>query len=197
LKYSDEVWTGLEYACASAMLYNDLTEEAFTILKAVYDRYDGKSGQDWAYGYWSHNPFGDVECGGFYSRALSSWSVLTALQGRVYNGPARSISFHPHYRPDDHKSFFVASQGWGTFRRLIRGKIQDNEIHLHYGTLYLKTLEFDTGSNRQIENVHVFYNGSQVQQKETSDNQKITVSLKSPILLHKNEILKVQVEYEK
>ena len=39
--YSDEVWTGTEYQVAGHMIYEGMIEEAYAIIKAARDRYDG------------------------------------------------------------------------------------------------------------------------------------------------------------
>ena len=86
--------------------------------KAISDRYDGRlrtglaSHPTWGY---SGNPFGDDECGKFYARAMSVWSILLACQGYIYDGPAGVIGFKPVWKPEDHKSFFSAAEGWGLF----------------------------------------------------------------------------------
>lgn len=68
LLYSDEVWTGLEYATAALFLYEGMREEALQLVSAVRRRYDGAR----------RNPFNEVECGDHYIRALSAWSLPKA-----------------------------------------------------------------------------------------------------------------------
>ncbi len=82
LRFADEVWTGFEYSAAAAMITSGLLKEGFTVVKAAADRYDGKLRMgltDRAWGY-SGNPFGDDECGKFYARAMSNWSVVVELR---------------------------------------------------------------------------------------------------------------------
>ncbi|MFH1265344.1 MAG: GH116 family glycosyl-hydrolase, partial [Planctomycetota bacterium] len=108
--YGDEVMTGFEYAAAAAMVQAGLLDEGFTVVRAIWSRYDGRLREgltpaptaSWGY---SGNPFGDDECGKFYARAMSVWSMLTAAQGYVYDGPAGRIGFKPVWQPDDHASF--------------------------------------------------------------------------------------------
>ena len=38
-------------------------------------------------------PSQQLECGRFYARALSSWSLLLAAQGFIYEGPRARIGF--------------------------------------------------------------------------------------------------------
>jgi len=68
LLYSDETWTGIEYAYAALAFYEGFEEEAMQVIKAVRARYDGRE----------RNPFNEVECGDHYIRALSAWSLPKA-----------------------------------------------------------------------------------------------------------------------
>jgi len=81
LLYSDEVWPGVEYAYAALCLHFGLTEEAWTVVNAVRDRYDGRY----------RSPFNEVECGDHYIRSLSAWSLLPALHGVRYSAPQRRL----------------------------------------------------------------------------------------------------------
>jgi non-lysosomal glucosylceramidase len=65
LLYSDEVWTGIEYAFAALCMQEGLQDEARAVVSAARARYDGKE----------RNPFNEVECGDHYIRALSAWSL--------------------------------------------------------------------------------------------------------------------------
>ncbi|MBN1343922.1 MAG: glucosylceramidase, partial [Phycisphaerae bacterium] len=116
--YADEVMTGFEYSAAVAMVQAGMIEEGFLVARAVADRYDGRertglTGADTASWGYSGNPFGDDECGKYYARAMSIWSMLTACQGFVHDGPAGVIGFAPVWRAEDHVSFFTAAEGWG------------------------------------------------------------------------------------
>ncbi|SFW78557.1 GH116 family glycosyl hydrolase [Chitinophaga sancti] len=69
--YSDEVWTGVEYEVASNLIFNGQIKEGLNIVKTCRKRYDGKV----------RNPFDEYECGHWYARAMSSYSLLEALTG--------------------------------------------------------------------------------------------------------------------
>lgn len=143
--YADEVMTGFEYAAAATMVQAGLLREGFTVARAVHDRYDGRlrrgltPGDTASWGY-SGNPFGDDECGKFYARAMSVWSILLACQGFSYDGPAGSIGFRPQWRPDDHASFFTAAEGWGLFTQRRRGNALAAKLDLRYGRLRLERI---------------------------------------------------------
>lgn len=145
--YADEVMSGFEYAAAAEMVYEGMLKEGFIVAKAASDRYDGRLRKDltaaeyasWGY---SGNPFGDDECGKFYARAMSVWSMLLACQGFIYDGPAGVIGFNPAFRPDDHRSFFTASEGFGLFSQMRTGRRQVNTIELRSGSLKIRALVF-------------------------------------------------------
>ena len=68
--YSDEVWTEIEYQVAAHLMYAGMANGGSAIVRAFRDRYDGLR----------RNRRNEVECGSYYARAMSSWSLLPALQ---------------------------------------------------------------------------------------------------------------------
>jgi uncharacterized protein (DUF608 family) len=133
--YSDEVWTGVEYQVAAHLIYEGFVAEGLAITKAVRDRYDGQR----------RNPWNEVECGNHYARALSSWSLLTALSGYRYSAPDARLTFAPRVNAADFRCFFTAGTGWGTYRQRLGHKQADAGVALTRGTLALKTLAIETG----------------------------------------------------
>ncbi|HEV8130611.1 MAG TPA: GH116 family glycosyl-hydrolase, partial [Acidobacteriota bacterium] len=107
--YSDEVWTGIEYQVAAHLIYEGFVIEGLAITKAARDRYDGRR----------RNPWNEVECGSHYARALSSWSLLTALSGYRYSAPEARLAFAPRIRPENFRSFFTTGLAWGVFRQTV------------------------------------------------------------------------------
>ncbi len=146
--YASEVMSGFEYSAAAAMVQAGLLREGFAIVRAAYERYDGRrradltEGDTASWGY-SGNPFGDDECGKFYARAMSVWSLLPACQGFEYDGPAGVIGFAPVWKPEDHRSFFTAAEGWGLFTQTRREGTQTNRLDLREGRLRIRALRFE------------------------------------------------------
>ncbi len=144
--YSDETWTGTEYAAAATMIQRGQLVDGLTVVQAAADRYDGRLRTDLslggcASGDGAGNPFGDVECGQWYSRSMSSWSLLTALQGGTYNGADQSIGFAPQWQPGQHQSFFTAGTSYGTFNQDRSDKNhQSDTIQVVSGSLTLRQL---------------------------------------------------------
>lgn len=197
--YSDEVWTTHEYTVSSGLIkYHNLID-AFTLLRSGVSRYDGvlKSGYkgEWGNFGFSGNPFGDDECGQFYSRALSCWSVLLALQGFGYDGPKGYLSFEPVWQPHDHCSFFSTSEGWGNFYQQIDGEKQSNRILLFDGYLNLKNLRLDNLSGNRNLDVKVFYDGKQINPELEIGTDKIDLRFDG-LKLEENKELKIDI-YDK
>jgi non-lysosomal glucosylceramidase len=128
--YSDEVWTGIEYQVAAHLIYEGLVSEGLAITKAVRDRYDGQR----------RNPWNEVECGNHYARALSSWSLLTALSGFRYSAPDAELAFAPRVNAADFRCFFTTGASWGTYRQKVRRDQATAAIELQWGTLTLTSL---------------------------------------------------------
>jgi uncharacterized protein (DUF608 family) len=139
--YSDEVWTGIEYQAAAHMIYEGMVEEGFAIVKAARDRYDGIPRPPI-----QRNPWNEIECGGHYARAMSSWSLLLALSGWEYDGPRQALRFTPRHTPDNFKGFFAGPEGWGRLRQSREGTAQRNEISVREGRLAMTQLTLNSST---------------------------------------------------
>ena len=142
IEYADEVWTGIEYAVAGAMVYEGMIESARKIVKTARGRYDGRRRNGLNSGP-GGNPFNELECGKFYARAMSSWSLLIASQGLILDGPKGILGFKPRWQPEDHRSFFTAAEGWGLFIQQRQGNRQTVRIEVRHGRVRMKELVFE------------------------------------------------------
>jgi hypothetical protein len=177
------------------MIASGLLKEGFTIVKEAADRYDGelRTGMtDRAWGY-SGNPFGDDECGKFYARAMSNWSVLLACQGFVYDGPAGLIGFKPAWRPHDHVSFFTSATGWGVFSQRRKGKTQTEGIEVRHGAVRVKSLIFQTPAKTDSVSVTVSYNKQKIPATHKIDRGEVTVILGRVIEVRAGQTLIVEL----
>lgn len=139
--YADEVWTGIEYAAAGAMIYEGLIDQARQIVRMARSRYDGRL-RDGLNSGPGGNPYNELECGKFYARAMSSWSLLVASQGLILDGPKGLLGFKPNWQPDDHRSFYTVPEGWGLFVQQRKDNQQTERIEVRHGRLRLKELAF-------------------------------------------------------
>jgi len=185
IRYGDEVMTGFEYSAAAAMVQAGLLREGFAVVRAIGIRYDGRRREEltptrtasWGY---SGNPFGDDECGKFYARAMSVWSMLTACQGFVYDGPAGRIGFAPVWQPEDHASLFTAAEGWGLFRQRRNGNQQTERIEVRYGRLRVASMRFQVAEGAAPDEVTVELDGKRLPADTGFDDGRIEITLQQP-----------------
>ncbi len=145
--YIDEVWTGIEYQVASHMIYEGMMDEAFAIIKGARDRYDGIPRAPMG-----RNPWNEIECGGHYARAMSSWSLLLALSGWEYDGISKVLRFAPRATPEAFKACFTGPAGWGSAAQTRRAGTQTNEFTVVEGRLPISRLHLNAaGAVKQVQ----------------------------------------------
>lgn len=154
--YADEIWTGIEYSTAGLLIYEGMIDEAVAIVTAARSRYDGRR-RDGLNSGPGGNPFNELECGKFYARAMSSGGLLPAAQGLILDGPAGLLGFAPRWQPDNHRSFYLAAEGWGLFSQQITPTEQRETIEVRYGRLRLRELRF--AAPARLRNVEVRLDG--------------------------------------
>ena len=134
--YCGEDMTGFDYTTVASLLYLGLTDQALTIVHGIRSRYDGKD----------FDPLNEIECGGYYGRAMSSYGILNAALGIEKNGPQKLIGFKPNLNQNNLKAFFAYVNGWGTFEqtRSVNGNVttQVDRLTVKYGGMTLRTLQF-------------------------------------------------------
>jgi hypothetical protein len=150
LDYSDEVWTGIEYQVAAHMIYEGMASEGLSIARGARERYDGVPRAPIL-----RNPWCEIECGGHYTRAMSSWSLLLALSGFEYDGPRGRLRFSPRCQPENFKSFYSTAEGWGTFSQKAGGKTQKTTLAVLAGRVWLKAFQIGVPSGQAITDVRL------------------------------------------
>lgn len=193
--YSSEVWTTFEYTIGASLFKYGKIRDALTILRSGYHRYDGRlrTGYigDWGNFGFSGNPFGDDECGQFYGRALSIWSVLLAAQGFNYNGPEQSIGFNPKWKPENHISFFSTAEGWGNFSQKRMNNEQKNRIELEYGKLSLSMITLAI-ENQNKPQVSLALNGRIINASSKYINGKLILDFKT-LKMNARDIIEIKI----
>ncbi len=181
--YADEAMTGFEYAAAAAMVQAGLLREGFAVTRGVWTRYDGRSRQGVAVGGFNGNPFGDDECGKYYARAMSVWSLLLACQGFVYDGPAGTLGFRPVWKPEDHVSFFTAAEGYGLFTQRRSADSQTAQIDIRAGKLNLTTLVLQLPKGARPVRVTLQQQGQNVPINFKVEGEDVRISLTKPLTI--------------
>lgn len=128
IQYCDEVWTGIEYEVAALLFHEGKLEQAMHVVAAARDRYTGKQ----------RNPFSEIECGGHYARALSSYTLLTSVSGIVYDAVEEILQFCPRVASRPYGAFFVGAKGWGLLSLGNEKEKITATVALTRGTLHLK-----------------------------------------------------------
>jgi len=141
------------------------------------------------------SPFGEDECGDFYARPLSSWSVLLALQGFIYDGPGLTIGFMPVWQPEDHASFFSASEGWGLFTQTRDNSVQSSGIEVKYGTVQLKKIVLGLPDTKTTSKLSVMLDGAdQAVESSKQTGKTMTIELNSACEVKAGSTLAVSFE---
>jgi len=199
MKYASEVMTGFEYSAAATMVQADMLKEGLMLVRAVADRYDGqlrtglaaKKTATWGY---SGNPFGDDECGKFYARAMSVWSMLLACQGFIYDGPAGVIGFKPVWNAEDHASFFTAAESWGLFKQKREGTQQRETIDVRWGQLCVRELVFAIPKQFKLSSVRVTVAGRTLPVRyATNKDDKLTIGLTMEAIIQADQKLEIDI----
>jgi hypothetical protein len=180
--YSDEVWSGIEYAVAALLLYEGISEPALKIVEAVRARYDGRK----------QNPWNDIECGDHYVRALSSWSLLEAASGFRYDAGTGELAFAPRLTPDAHRAPFVTRDGWGTFTQHIRDDTQTATLTLAYGTVQLHRICLRTAHTSP--SVSVRANGHAINTTSIVDDGEVVITLLNATTLQAGQVLEINLK---
>ena len=129
--YSNEVWTGIEYQVASHLIMKGEVEKGLEIVRLCRNRYDGRR----------RNPFDEIECGHWYARAMSSYSILQALTGARYDAVTKTMYINSQI--GDFKSFISTDTGFGTI------ELKNNQplLHVVYGQIDVKNYQIEHNNN--------------------------------------------------
>ena len=163
-----------------------VTEEGLAIIKGARDRYDGVRRPPIP-----RNPWNEIECGGHYARAMSSWSILLAISGYEYDGPARILRFAPRITPNNFKDFFCSPEAWGSLRQTPDGRGQDNMVSVVDGQLAVAQLRLAV--KEPPRTVKVARGEAVVEAKLQIEADHVLVTLATPLVLKAGEILAVSL----
>ena len=184
--YSDVVWTGIEYQVAAHMIYEGMIDEAFAIVKGARDRYDGIPRPPIP-----RSPWNEIECGGHYARAMSSWSLLLAISGYEYDGPAKSLRFTPRCTPARFKAFFCGPSGWGSLQQERTGTSQKDVISVKEGSFQVASLHLEPPAGAKKATVRA--GAAPIEATLQPEGDGVRVKLSSPITLNAGDSLEVQL----
>ena len=204
INYYNEVMSGFEYAAAATMLQYGMIHDGLSIVKAISERYNGRLrakgevtlGSN-ACVFGTGSPFGEDECGDFYTRPLSSWSLLLALQGFIYNGPKQTIGFKPVWEPENHASFFSGSEGWGLYKQKYSRSVLLSSINVKYGKVKIKNIILELPKNKSEKKLFIALDGVKQRVKNTEQkNGSLLIHLIFPCTVRSGSSLKLKVDMD-
>jgi len=202
--YYNEVMSGFEYSMAATLIQYGLVNEGISVIQAIASRYDGRfrstgevhmANNSTVFGCGS--PFGEDECGDFYGRPLSSWSTLLALQGFMYDGPQQSITFKPVWQPENHKSFFSASEGWGLFTQTQSKSGQTDVIAVKYGIVTVRQIQLIVSENNHVNQVSVKVKETEIKKvKFSQSGNLLTIDLTNGCTITADSDLRIAMDFK-
>jgi uncharacterized protein (DUF608 family) len=155
------VWSGIEFAIASFLMDHGRYADGVRIVEAVHRRYL-RAGMPWNH----------VECGGHYTRAMSSWCTLLAATGFKPDMPAQTLAVAPVV-PGDFHAPWVTAAGFGRIDR----KAGTLAIACHWGKLEFKKLQVNVPN----ANPGVRLDGRGVNAKTSQQGSLTTLEFAQPI----------------
>lgn len=177
-RYSDEVWTGLEYEVAALLLHRGETDLAMQVIDAVRGRHDGRL----------QNPWNDIECGDHYVRAMASWALLEAASGFTYDAASASIGFAPVFDPADYRAPFIARDGWGAFTQHIDTSSHTVQLEMRWGYLDVASIMLCTDRDVPAIRATIGERPVTVEWRSSSPGRP-TVDFASPVTVRPGEAL--------
>jgi uncharacterized protein (DUF608 family) len=181
--YSDEVWTGIEYEVAGLMIFEDMLDEALTIIEGVRARYDGTR----------RSPWNEVECGDHYVRPMSSWVLLEAAPGVHYDAAQGVLAIAPRMKADDLRCFFVAGEAWGALTFAQDKSRIDAQLKVQHGALQLHTLWLAWPAGQSMAGAVVKLNGAVVRASWGRAEGAVAVEPSKPLALKAGDVLDVRL----
>lgn len=183
--YRDEIWTGLEYQVAAHKLYEGQIVEALAIVRGARERYNGVK----------KSPWNEIECGDYYARAMSAWSVLLGAQGYFYDGPARLLQFDPRLGAEDHRSLFTTAEGWGQYHQKRDGSKQTSRVELLAGRCDLRTLRLGLPGGAKQVRATARLADRELNADAAVQEGKVVLELRAPVTLEARRPLVATVEW--
>lgn len=177
------MWTGIEYHVAASFIYEGMVQEGLQIVRGARDRYTGSQ----------RNPWSEIECGGHYARAMSSYSLMTAAAGLLHDAESGSLTLAPRITPGNFKGFFVGSRGWGSVSQQREKGRQRNAVSIRYGELTLTELTLECPPDLKGVRTRVMRRRGSVRGKVRFADGTCTVTFSKPVHLSQGEELQVEL----
>ncbi|HEV2134581.1 MAG TPA: GH116 family glycosyl hydrolase [Terracidiphilus sp.] len=165
------LWSGIEFAFASFLMDNGRYADGVRIVETIHRRYL-RAGQPWNH----------VECGGHYSRAMSSWATMLASTGFKPDLANGALEIAPTAPGDFHAPWFTAA-AYGAIRRV--GRILS--IQCLSGKLDLRRIKTAPAAKS------ISFNGRRLDAQLASTHDAATFEFSSPVPLAENDAISISL----
>jgi len=168
---ANTMWSGVELAFASFLMYEGYHKEAMQVFETVNERYR-KNGF-----YFDH-----FEWGGHYFRPMSSWTLLNAVLGLNIN--QGTFTFSPKLDKKEMCILFAAPSGTAHFERQFVKDKQQISIKGLSGNIRMNRLRL-SGFNNNQSNVNVMRNGKKLSVRTHYNHQDemLTIDFRKSIAI--------------
>jgi hypothetical protein len=163
------LWSGIEFAFASPLMDQGRFTDGVRIVEAIHRRYL-RAGQPWNH----------VECGGHYSRAISSWATMLAASDFKPDMPHQCLEISPEISRDFHAPWVMAS-AYGTIWR-AGGNLS---VTCRSGRLELKRLRTEPSA------LSVWLDGHLLAPQTTNSIVGTEFEFKAPIVLAEDDTISI------
>ena len=126
---------------------------------------------------------------------MSSWSLLIAAQGLVLEGPKGILGFKPKWRPEDHRSFYTAPEGWGLFVQRREAGRQSERIEVRHGQLRLKELVFELPLDTTSATATVTLACQTLASAVRRDGTEIRLTLDSEVTVKEGDAIEILLQH--
>ncbi len=162
------VWSGIEFAFASFLMDHGRYADGVRLAEAVHRRYL-RAGMPWNH----------VECGGHYTRAMSSWATLLAATGFKPDLPSKQLTIAPTVPGDFHAPWVMAS-GFGRLSR----KGAALSIECLSGGLAFSKLQVNLPAGRLAAKL----DGRELEAKATTQGGLTTLEFTQPVTIKAGQV---------
>jgi uncharacterized protein (DUF608 family) len=165
------LWSGIEFAFASFLMDNGRYADGVKIVEAIHRRYL-RAGQPWNH----------VECGGHYSRAMSSWATMLAATGFKPDLANGAFEIAPTAPADFHAPWFTAT-AYGSIRRARRTL----SVQCLSGKVELKRIKTSPAAKS------ISLNGRRLDAHFVTNHETATFEFSSPVSLAEKDTISISL----
>lgn len=103
IRYAEATWPGIGYAFAAMLVREGWLAKAEAVVTGIREFFDGEH----------RNPWDEPEAGRYYTRSMSSYSLLLAMSGFEYDGTIGMIGFNPQSTGESFRCLWSLKDAWG------------------------------------------------------------------------------------